>query len=95
MNRKEYLLACISEECGEVAQVIGKSQRFGILDVFPKDGKTNWLKLRHEIHDILAVYEMFCEEHEQTLLFDRDLILKKKERVEHFMEYSKKEGILK
>ena len=94
MNRKEYLLACLSEECGEVVQVIGKAQRFGVLDIFPRGGETNWLKLRNEVHDIIAVYEMYCEDHEQKLHIYRELILAKKLRVEHFMGYSKKEGLL-
>ena len=41
--------------------------------------------MREEVHDIVAVYEMLCEEFKIETELDRNLIAKKKEKVEHYM----------
>jgi len=94
MKIKDYLLACISEESGEIIQAVGKSHRFGLLDVNPNTGHTNWLELRKEIHDVIAVYEMLCDEFDRVETLDRELIKQKKERVTRFMNYSAENGRL-
>ena len=94
MNIKDYLLACSSEEAGEISQAVGKSHRFGLLDKNPRSDKTNWVDLRKEVHDLVAVYEMLCVEFDRVETLDRDIIDAKKVKVEHYMNYSVELGRL-
>lgn len=94
MEIKDYLLACISEEAGEISQAVGKAHRFGLLDHNPNSEKTNWVDLRKEIHDIIAVYEMLCDEFDRVETLDREMISAKKIKVEKYMAYSAEIGRL-
>ncbi len=96
MDIKDYLLASLGEESGEVQQAVGKSLRFGLLDVNPKldDGKTNWVQLRQEIHDVVAVYEMLCDEFDRVETLDRSIIEAKKVKIEKWMKHSVEVGRL-
>ena len=94
MDIKDYLLVCISEESGEIAQAVGKSLRFGLLDKNPITNAINWLELRKEIHDLIAVYEMFCDEFDRVETLDRRLIDEKKNKVLNYMDYSESIGRL-
>ena len=88
MKVKDYLLACISEEGGEIVQAVGKAHRFGLLDKNPTSDNTNWVDLRKEVHDLIAVYEMLCDEFDRVETLDRKLIEAKKEKVTDYMIYS-------
>jgi len=57
-NRHRYILACLSEECGEVVQVAMKMMRFGVNDVNPKTGDSNIDMLEDELVDLEAVIGM-------------------------------------
>jgi NTP pyrophosphatase (non-canonical NTP hydrolase) len=88
-------LACVGEECGEIQQVVGKAIRFGILDTNPKTRRTNWVELRKEVHDLVAVYEMLCDEFDRVGALDRQLVERKKKRVLKYMGYAEKVGQLR
>lgn len=94
LNLKDYLLACISEEGGEIVQAVGKAQRFGLLDRNPNSESTNWVDLRKEVHDLVAVYEMLCDEFDRVETLDRELIEAKKAKVARYMGYSERLGRL-
>ena len=95
MNTEDYLLACLSEEAGEIIQEIGKCHRFGKQDSPPNSDQTNWDRLRVEVHQLIAVYEMICEDDgRRPLVMDRQLIVEKKVKVNHYMEYSASLGRL-
>lgn len=94
MEIKDYFLACMGEECGEIQQAVGKSHRFGLLDTNPNTKNTNWVELRKEIHDLIAVYEMLCNEFDRVETLDRRLIETKKKRVLKYMKYSEQMGRL-
>jgi NTP pyrophosphatase (non-canonical NTP hydrolase) len=89
-----YLNHCLAEECGEVVQVLGKIGRFGLNDTAPNDTVVNFDKLTNEIHDVVAVYEMFCTHEGKSSFFDRNQLDAKKIRVMKYLDYSKKKGIL-
>ena len=93
-TKLEHLTSCLGEECGEIQQMIGKISRFGILEVYPKVGKTNWLRLRDEVHDLVAVWQMFCDEFDRNDEFDPSKLAKKKKRVEKYMAYAREIGEL-
>lgn len=93
-NKLDHCLSVLGEECGEVQQVLGKIGRFGILDKNPRTKKTNWVELRKEVHDIVAAYEMVCDQFDRVSELDRSLIEKKKKRVEKYMGYAIEQGRL-
>ena len=94
LKMKDYLLVCMSEEGGEIVQAAGKALRFGLLDKNPTSKNTNWVDLRKEIHDLIAVYEMLCDEFDRVEVLDRNLINKKKAKVEKYMSRSNELGRL-
>ncbi len=95
MNREEHLLTILAEECGETIQVASKALRFGLNDGYPDQEITNAEDLVNEFNDILAVMEILLKEGFIYQLMDREKIEMKKEKVEKYMEYSKKVGKLK
>ena len=96
MNRLEHLLTCISEESGEVVQAVGKIQRFSLTEQYPDTDITNWQQLKTEMIQLVAVYQMVCDEigDEKAKLFDWDLMQEKKNKVIQYMNYAKQTGAL-
>lgn len=94
LNKEEYLLTCLGEETGELAQAVGKVQRFGANDAETIEHPTNIEKLITEFHDIVAVYEMLCNELNICSGISPVLITAKKIKLEKYMEYSRKVGKL-
>jgi hypothetical protein len=91
MNRAEHLLSIVAEEAVEVAQRATKALRFGIDEVQPGQDHTNWERIEHEFHDLIAALEMA---HGRPLNIRRVLIDAKKEKVEKFLAYSAALGTL-
>ncbi len=100
MNRDEYLLTCLIEECVEVAHRASKALRFGLNEVQveqpkrrPNDGKTNEERLADELGDLFAIVEML-----EDLGFKRtDTVLTrtmKQDKVRRYMDYSRTKGTL-
>lgn len=52
------LLALLSEECGEVVQIIGKTNRHGLASRHPDGGPTNSEALQIELGDLLAAVDL-------------------------------------
>lgn len=85
LERQEHLLACLAEECGEVAQVVGKCLRFGVDDYHPKTGNVpNIELLRREFNDLVAVAEMLGIEP------SREDMNAKQTKVAQYMTYAQK-----
>ena len=98
MNRQEYLLTCLSEECAEIIQVVGKTQRFGLDDDFLEESPRK--ALQREYNDLLGVVELLMIElYKGDLGYQacvvRDMIEAKKKKVLKYIEYSEKKGTLK
>lgn len=99
MNKTEYLLTCLAEECSEVQKNVGKALRFGLDDMDPntKTG-TNSELILEEFYHVCAIVEMLQENGDfkrHSNFFQEESINEKKRRVEKFMEYSKQKGTLK
>ena len=86
LNKIDYLLVCLQEECAEVQKVISKSLRFGLEDRYKNP--LNIEKLNCELNDIYAVVRMLNEEG-IILKKDKILIDEKILRVNHYMQYSR------
>jgi len=94
MNRQEYLLSCLSEELGEVAQCVGKIQRFGLMDKYKPGAETNDVSLVKEMNDVVALMDMISIELKLNGLYNEAAIQAKKDKIEHYMQYSRDRGTL-
>ena len=90
----EYLETCIGEECGETQQLVGKSLRFGSMDVMHGITQTNADRLLLEFHDIVAVYQMYRDNLDLPFNINPELLIKKKQRVYLYMLFSYLKGKL-
>lgn len=96
MNKAEYLLTCMSEECAETALACSKYLRFGRDSYHPADPSmiTNENHLIDETGNILGVMELLIEEgiiHGGPFEAAIDA---KKMKVREFMERSRQLGQL-
>lgn len=103
MNITEHLLACLAEECGEVAKECMKSLRFGLDDQVTLDpsgprgteGPTNREKIVEELNDLMAVVKQLVaqgiipEDWQDARREER-----KQERVFRYMQYAHRVGAL-
>lgn len=89
MNKTEYQLSCLSEECGETVQAIGKALRFGLDHVWPEKGETNRREIEREVAQILCVFKELG-----FTLHEEDVLLKQK-KLDKFMALSVELGTLK
>lgn len=95
MNRKEYLLECLSEECNEVGQRVSKALRFGLNEVQDGQPFDNAERIVHELKDLLAVATILqAEGHIDSFRVSPDEVGAKAERIEKFMAISRREGTL-
>jgi len=94
MNRLDHLLWLISEESNELAERASKAARFGINEIQEGQKLTNYARLKYEANDLLAVLEMLCDELKVSSILDGKAIKLKKEKVEKYLEYSRKLGLL-
>ncbi len=62
MNRQQYLLGKLAEECSELAQAALKAQQFGLDSVNPYTLKTNREELESELMDVGGICHMLGEE---------------------------------
>lgn len=102
MNRTEYLLSCLGEECAETAQEVGKCLRFALHHQFLKNGPTNLERLAGEMMDIYAILSLLKQEDPKIDIPIPDKLppdlamrfLEKRDRTIHFMDISRKMGTL-
>jgi len=98
VNTKEHLLACLSEESGEVTQAAGKCLRFGLYDCPPDTTLLpNNEYLAKEINDLLAVVELINETYDYSLArvgARSDIEEKKAKLIDKWMPYAKEVGAL-
>lgn len=94
VNKSEYLLVCLMEECAEIQQAASKALRFGMENGHPDGQHSNRAELSKEIGELDNLVEM---------LSDRDLIhgesrlhgfLSKRKRLEEYMRVSCQCGTL-
>lgn len=94
MDKVEYLLTCLSEECAEVQQAVAKAQRFGLDDGHPDLQTTNAEDIMTELTDVIAVMTMLMEAG-AIKDYNMDIAIEaKKARVLAKMEYSRERGTL-
>lgn len=95
VNEIQYLLICLIEECAEVQHRATKAMRFGLDEIQPNQPMNNDDRLREELHDLFAVIELLAARSVGGMnSLNRERIDQKKEKVLHFMAYSRMLGIL-
>lgn len=94
MNRTEHLFTILSEECSEVSHRASKILRFGLHEVQPGQSKSNEERFLTEFCELLGVMKMLEDDGILKPPDPRPIMKVKKERVEKFLEYSKKQGTL-
>ncbi len=92
MNRKEYLLACLAEECDEVGQRAMKALRFSLAEVQPGQPLSNAERISEEYADLVAVFTICVQE--GLLPAPKLDVLAKRAKIEKFMAISRKQGVL-
>lgn len=93
MNETQYLLVKLGEEAAEIAQATGKALIFGLDDEYK--GETNRESIVKEINDLLAIVVMLENRSVIEGIGNQQAINNKIEKVELYMDYSEKCGILK
>lgn len=94
MNKREYLLTKLAEECLEVAQRATKALCFGAEEVQPGQELNNIERLNLEWNDLHATQELLAEECGIELYRDTSLVIAKREKIRKFMDYSRQCGTL-
>lgn len=97
MTETEHLLACLAEECVEVAQRATKAMRFGLKEVQPGQELDNAQRIAEELHDLEGVLMML---YQRGVLKKPDALTAltrattKAAKVEKFMRYARERGAL-
>lgn len=97
MNKNEYILTCLSEECAEVAHRVAKAQRFTLEECQPGQERTNAQRIVDEIHDLRAVIDLLYLEGvlpQPTPAEEITAMNAKREKLSKFMAYSAYRGAL-
>lgn len=97
MNRKQYLLMKLAEECCEAAQRALKQAQFGGDEIEPGKDQSNSERLLAEVVDVFASIAMLQEEGALRNPDREELIRRtaaKAERVEKWYAHSKSLGLV-
>lgn len=94
MTRLQLLLAKLSEEGSEIAQIALKTQQFGLSEVCPGQPLSNAERTHQEIDDLMAAVEMLNEEYGFGYAPNRERIEAKKAKVNKFAAYSARLGLV-
>lgn len=62
MNRQEFLLTLLSEECAEVTQRCTKALRFGLDEVQTGQELSNAARINYEFCDLLSIHQTLVDE---------------------------------
>ena len=101
MTRREHLLVRLSEECSEVIKEVSKILIFGMDDIPPeKKLEPNSKRLTQEIVDVFALIDMLKEDGFPMEVLDSEesmetAMQQKRDKVEHYLEYSREKGLLR
>lgn len=88
MNKIEYLLTVLGEECAESAQRASKAIRFGMHEVQPGQPEDNRRRLEREVAEVVATAELIG-----LVIRDEDKSAKV-EKLRRYMDYSRQIGTL-
>ena len=95
MNKEQFLLLKLSEECAEVSQRALKQIQFGKTEVQVGQALTNGERLKDKIKDLMVIVTML-EERQFIPEVDRfsDAYIAKKLKLQKYLDYSAELGVL-
>lgn len=92
MNKCQYLLVKLAEECSEIAQMALKTSQFGMDEVMPGQPFNNAERLHMELDDLQGVLKMLNEEHSLGYIPSKEKMNAKVEKIRKYMKYSSEIG---
>lgn len=94
MNRFQFLLNKLAEECNEVGQIALKTAQFGADEVKPGQAYTNMERVHLELNDIKVIVEMLNQEFDFQYRADPVAVAAKINKVNKYWTYSKSLGMV-
>lgn len=95
MNREQFLLLKLAEECSEVVQIASKTMQFGGTERRPDLKENNYERTYAELNDVWAIIEMLNSGKTEFLFTkNREVIEAKKEKVEKYLKFSQGLGMV-
>jgi len=97
MTEQEHLLTILMEECAEVQKACTKALRFGTEDRAPGSPTTNREDIITEYFHVYATFDLLGRHNEdfRPPYGWFGVVKAKQEKVQHYLEYSRKQGTLK
>lgn len=93
LDKKEYLLVKLAEECNEVAQRVTKALTFGLWEIQEGQDKNNQERIQEELNDLLGVIHICKNEGILDREFESDdAMYRKEQKIHKWMKYSKDQG---
>jgi len=94
MNREQYLLTKLAEECNEVAQMALKTQQFGMEEKHPDLTLNNKERLHEELNDLNGIVKMLNDEFGFNYSPSNKQMIYKSRKVDKFYHYSVNLGLV-
>lgn len=91
LNKEQYLLTLIQEECAELSQRASKALRFGLHEIQDGQELNNWERLKGEYTDLWTV---ICMLDAELLILEVEPIREKIDKIKKYMGLSQDRGIL-
>lgn len=95
MNRLQYLLSKLNEECNEVGKEALKASYFG-MDERYRDMPTNRERINNELNDVMGIIKMLNEEYNLDFQpdFNNQAVVDKIEKVNYYYRYGQSLGTI-
>ena len=94
MNRQQYLLCKIAEECSEIQKIAMKAQQFGMDSRNPDTLESNSESLKKEWNDLYTIIVTLQNEFGIDLWFENEFIIEKEKKLSKYYEISKELGLV-
>ena len=97
MNKAEYLLVCLMEECAELSAIASKTLLFGTYST-PIDGKTILTNVERLVEEYVHINAVMRELQKTGVVPDEiyigDIVVEKRSKLNMFMDISRLKGTL-
>lgn len=94
MNKTEYLLVKLAEECVKTAQRATKALTFGLDEIQEGQELTNAERIVYEFNDIVTIIIELKRLGVIGKYINEDMIFLKRKKLDKYMEYSRSQGCL-